>query len=116
MEQVTKPWGHEQIWARTNAYAGKLLHIRAGHMLSLQYHDVKEETVYVLEGRLHLHTTSAPTSPVKIDVLEQGQSFHIPPKLIHRVEAKEDVVLIEVSTSELDDVVRLEDNYGRAGS
>ena len=116
MRRVTKPWGHECIWAESNAYAGKLLHIDAGHMLSLQYHEKKEETIYVLSGRLHLHIADSPDTDVTIRVLETGDSFHITPLLVHRFEAREDVVLIEVSTPELDDVVRLEDNYGRVGT
>jgi len=85
-------------------------------MLSLQYHEKKEETIYVLSGRLHLHIADSPDTDVTIRVLETGDSFHITPLLVHRFEAREDVVLIEVSTPELDDVVRLEDNYGRVGT
>ena len=116
MRRVEKPWGHEVIWAETDRYAGKLLHITAGHALSLQYHERKAESIFVLEGRLHLHTAPAPGEDVNITVLEQGQSFDITPFTVHRCEAREDVVLVEVSTPELDDVVRLDDRYGREGT
>jgi mannose-6-phosphate isomerase len=116
MRRVEKPWGHEIIWAETDRYAGKLLHIDAGHMLSLQYHERKAESIYVMSGKLHLHTAPSPNHPVTISVLEAGESFDITTGLVHRFEAREPVLLVEVSTPELDDVVRLEDNYGREGT
>ena len=108
MRKVEKPWGHEVIWAETKDYVGKLLHIKAGHRLSLQYHKVKDETVYVMYGTLTvvLDETSV--------VLEEGNSYRITPNTIHRFAAKHGMVeLIEVSTPELDDVVRVQDDYGR---
>ncbi len=116
MRRVDKPWGHEIIWAETARYAGKLIHIDAGHALSLQYHERKAESIYVLSGRLHLHLASGPKEAVRVVVLEAGQAYDIVPGLVHRFEAQEPVDLIEVSTPELDDVVRLEDRYGREGT
>lgn len=116
MRRVDKPWGHEIIWAETDRYAGKLLRVEAGHALSLQYHEVKAESIYVLEGTLHLHTAPDPDSEITVRAIQQGQSFDITPGLVHRFEAREDVTLIEVSTPELDDVVRLDDRYGREGT
>jgi mannose-6-phosphate isomerase len=116
MRRVDKPWGHEIVWAQTDRYAGKLLHIDAGHALSLQYHEVKAESIYVLSGRLHLHSSPDVHAPVSVRVVEAGESFDIVPGMVHRFEAREPVVLIEVSTPELDDVVRLDDRYGREGT
>lgn len=116
MRRVEKPWGHEVIWAETDRYAGKLLHIEAGHALSLQYHERKAESIYVLNGRLHLHYAPSLEDEVVIKVLEAGEAFDIIPGNVHRFEAREDVTLVEVSTPELDDVVRLEDRYGRQGT
>jgi mannose-6-phosphate isomerase len=111
--RVEKPWGHELIWARTDRYIGKILHICKGEALSLQYHRRKEETIRVLAGRLRLET--ATESGERGDqVLEPGEGAHIPPGLRHRMEALEDCDVLEVSTPELDDVVRLQDRYGRA--
>ena len=106
---IKKPWGHEIIWARTEDYVGKLLHINAGHRLSKQYHKIKEETVYVLEGTLlnYLEDDS-------IEKYSPGSSLHINPNQIHRFGAGDEAVkLIEVSTPELEDVVRLKDDYSR---
>jgi mannose-6-phosphate isomerase len=114
-ERVEKPWGHELIWARTERYVGKILHVRRGHALSLQYHRVKEETIRLLSGRMRLETeTDAGVREVR--VLEPGDGAHVPPGLRHRMEALEDCEILEVSTPELDDVVRLEDRYGRVAS
>jgi len=113
--RVEKPWGYELIWARTDDYVGKILHINAGHALSYQYHRRKEETIYVLRGTLTLHISES-DAPPRVLELTTGQSFHIAPGLRHRFEARADVDLLEASTCELDDVVRLEDRYGRAGS
>ena len=112
--RVDKPWGYELIWAEATRYVGKLLHINAGEALSYQYHEVKEETIYVLNGTLTLHVAEDDGKPSEI-TLGPGESFHITPGLRHRFEAKEEVELLEASTPELDDVVRLEDRYGRAG-
>ena len=112
-QRVEKPWGYELIWAKTDRYVGKLLHIEAGHALSYQFHRVKEETIYVLSGSLSLHVAEGDESP-RVLVLGPGEVFHILPGLRHRFEAVETVELLEASTPELDDVVRLEDRYGRA--
>ena len=109
MRKVEKPWGHEIIWAETKDYVGKLLHIKAGHRLSLQYHKIKEETVYVLSGTLYIYDGDG-----KITKLTPGQAFHVQPHQIHRFGANEtNVEIMEVSTPHLDDVVRLEDDYKR---
>jgi mannose-6-phosphate isomerase len=112
--RVEKPWGYEVIWARTDRYVGKILHLRKGEALSLQYHRVKDETIRVLAGRLRLETVVNGDVPHG-RVLEPGDGAHIPPGTRHRMEALEDCEVVEVSTPELDDVVRLEDRYGRAG-
>jgi mannose-6-phosphate isomerase-like protein (cupin superfamily) len=112
---VSKPWGHELVWARTDRYVGKVLHIRAGEALSLQYHRVKDETIMVLEGELQLIYFAEGEDP-KSRVLAAGEPFHITPGLRHRMIALSDVDVLEVSTPELDDVVRLEDRYGREGT
>ena len=110
MRKIEKPWGFEVIWAETDFYVGKLLHIKAGHKLSKQFHKVKEETVYVLEGTLYNYEADG-----SITKVSPGNSFHINVGQIHRFGANEsNVELIEVSTPYLDDVVRLEDDYGRS--
>ena len=109
MRKVEKPWGHEIIWAETTNYVGKLLHIKAGHRLSLQYHEVKEETVYVLSGILYIYDGEG-----NITKLAPGGRCHVRPNQIHRFGANEsNVEIMEVSTPHLDDVVRLEDDYKR---
>jgi quercetin dioxygenase-like cupin family protein len=110
--RVEKPWGHELIWARTDRYVGKILHIKAGHALSLQYHKVKDETVHLLSGRMRFQTGAGEV--LQDRVLEAGESFHITPLMRHRMIAETDCDVLEASTPELDDVVRLEDRYGRA--
>ena len=110
--RVEKPWGHELIWAEGTRYAGKLLHIVRGGQLSFQYHRRKEETIYLLSGVLELEVAQA-DEPRRAICLTPGDSFHIPPGLRHRMSAIDDCVVLEVSTPELDDVVRLEDRYGR---
>jgi mannose-6-phosphate isomerase len=112
---VAKPWGHELIWARTERYVGKILHIRAGEALSLQYHRVKDETLMVLAGRLQLIYFAEGEAP-RSRTLAPREPFHVPPGLRHRMIAETDVDVLEVSTPELDDVVRLEDRYGREGT
>ena len=112
MRRVEKPWGHEEIWADCQKYAAKILHIRSGCRLSLQYHQKKEETIRVLAGELILDIGVGPGSTTQ--VLSPGDTFHVSPGVVHRFGAGEsDVDLIEVSTPELDDVVRLEDDYDR---
>jgi mannose-6-phosphate isomerase-like protein (cupin superfamily) len=112
---VDKPWGYEHIWAKTDKYVGKLLHINEGERLSLQYHKVKEETIYVLEGVLELVLEEGSRRDMHSVFLKPGDTFHISPLTIHRFAATQrtDVRLIEVSTTELDDVVRIEDDYSR---
>jgi mannose-6-phosphate isomerase-like protein (cupin superfamily) len=110
---VDKPWGHELIWASTDHYVGKILHVKAGHALSLQYHERKDETLYLLRGELRFWV--GPTAELLEEVrLEVGESYHIAPGTIHRIEAVTDCDILEASTPELDDVVRLEDRYGRS--
>lgn len=109
--RVPKPWGYELIFARTERYVGKILHINRGESLSLQYHEMKEETLYVVDGELRL--TIEHDGDRRELVLRKGEAFHIPPRLIHRMEALADTDVAEVSTPELEDVVRLEDRYGR---
>jgi mannose-6-phosphate isomerase-like protein (cupin superfamily) len=108
-----KPWGCEVLWAQTASYVGKLLYIRAGEALSLQYHDIKEESIIVVRGKMKLHSQSKDGTDINVCVLLAGDAFHIPPKFVHRMEAIDDVCVLEVSTPQLDDVVRLEDRYDR---
>ena len=110
---VDKPWGHELIWAKTDRYVGKILHVRAGEALSLQYHRVKDETIMVLAGRLSFEFFAEGETP-RCSELGPGEPFHIAPGLRHRMIAIEDTDVLEVSTPELEDVVRLEDRYGRS--
>lgn len=112
--RVEKPWGYELIWAKTDKYIGKVLHINAGQKLSRQYHNVKDETFFVQDGDLDLEIGSGEN--IKVIRLLKGESFHCSPMTIHRMIAITDVDVIEVSTPELDDVVRLEDIYGREGT
>ena len=112
---VKKPWGHEEIFAHTDHYAGKILFVRQGEALSLQYHEIKEETLRVLDGELEL-VTGPDKNTLETHVLKEGAVFHIPPRTLHRMVALTDCNLLEVSTSNLDDVVRLEDRYGREGT
>ena len=113
---VDKPWGSELIWAETDEYAGKILFVKAGESLSLQYHEVKDESWYVLEGRARLELGTV--GEEKLDTLEivPGQAFRFRPGTVHRVTAIEDTRIVEVSTAHLADVVRLADNYGREGT
>jgi len=112
-QRVDKPWGHELIWARTDRYVGKILHVKAGHALSLQYHERKDETIHLLRGEMRLHFGATPTS-LEVRTLREGESFHVPTGLVHRFEAVTDCDILEASTPDLDDVVRLEDRYGRS--
>jgi mannose-6-phosphate isomerase len=113
VKTVNKPWGFELIYAVTDRYVGKVLHVNKGHSLSLQYHNKKDETIHIWRGRIKFSTAGAPGEPLTEKILGPGESFHITPKLVHRMEALEDTDILEVSTPELDDVVRLEDRYGR---
>jgi mannose-6-phosphate isomerase len=109
--RVEKPWGFELIWARTDRYVGKLLHVKAGHVLSLQYHNRKDETRHVLSGELILRIQNGDALSAR--PFRKGETVHIPPKLIHQIEAVVDSDVLEASTPELDDLVRLQDRYGR---
>jgi mannose-6-phosphate isomerase len=112
MRVVSKPWGREEIWAQTPKYVGKYLYISPGQRLSRQYHEKKEETIRVLSGNLHLEL-GAGENIVQLTLLP-GEIYHVTPKTVHRFCAtNEEVVLVEVSTPELDDVVRLQDDYTR---
>lgn len=113
--RVDKPWGHELIWAHTVAYVGKILVIEAGQRLSLQKHAVKDESILVSSGRLRLWL-EGDDGVVRTEELGPGASRHVPTGRIHRYEAIERTELIEVSTPELDDVIRLEDDFGREGT
>jgi mannose-6-phosphate isomerase-like protein (cupin superfamily) len=112
---VEKPWGHEEIFARTPHYVGKILFIRQGEALSLQYHEVKEETLRVLDGTLEL-VIGKDRDDLETHHLGAGAVFHVAPGTLHRMVATADCRLLEVSTNHLDDVVRLEDRYGRQGT
>lgn len=114
MRRVEKPWGYELIWAHTQRYAGKVLHINAGTRLSLQYHRLKDETLYIQQGRIELLLGEHEGSLERLE-LGAGEHQHIPPGTRHRLTALTEVDIFEVSTPELEDVVRLEDDYGRAG-
>ena len=116
LEKVDKPWGHELIFAVTDRYAGKLLVVNAGESLSLQFHKVKDESWYVLEGRAELELGAAGEGVLKTEVIGPGASFRFVPGTVHRLRAIEDTTILEVSTPQLDDVVRLEDRYGREGT
>ena len=114
--RVEKPWGYELIWAATDIYVGKVLFVKAGHSLSLQYHEQKDESWLIQSGRARIQL-----GPVGADSLEEeevgpGAAFHYTPGTVHRITAVEDTTILEVSTPHLDDVVRLEDSYGRAGT
>jgi len=114
---VEKPWGSEEVFAETDRYVGKILTIRAGQALSLQYHMQKDETMRVLEGECELHAGRTPGSrTVEVLALSPGSTMRIRPGVVHRVVALTDVRIIEVSTPEVSDVVRLEDRYGREGT
>jgi mannose-6-phosphate isomerase len=114
--KVEKPWGWELIWALTDDYCGKILFVKAGESLSLQFHNVKDESWYVLEGRARLELGAAGEGTLDREVIAQGRAFHFRPGTVHRVTSLEDTKILEVSTPHLDDVVRLEDRYGREGT
>lgn len=111
-ERVEKPWGHEIIWAHTDRYAGKILHVHAGRRLSLQFHARKAETMRVLSGLLELEVHEEGQSPRTVR-LAAGEGWHLPPGVRHRTTAIEDTVILEVSSPELDDLVRIADDHGR---
>ena len=110
--KVEKPWGYELRWATTERYVGKVIHVDAGQALSLQYHNVKDETILVWSGRISFEVEENGRRMKR--EMGPGDSFHITPGTVHRMSAIEDTDIFEVSTPELEDVVRLEDRYGRA--
>ncbi|MGZ8798093.1 MAG: cupin [Thermoanaerobaculia bacterium] len=114
---VPKPWGHEKIWARSGRYVGKILHINAGPELSVQFHRKKDETIHLLSGEIVYRVQRDPDEEKLEDVrLRIGESFRITPGTVHQMVAVTDCDVLEVSTPELDDVVRLSDKYGRQGT
>lgn len=114
---VEKPWGSEEIFAETTRYIGKILTVQQGHCLSLQYHERKDETMRVLDGECELHIGERPgDDALVVRRLGPGATCHIVPGVRHRLVAMTDVRVLEISTPDLDDVVRLEDRYGRAGT
>jgi mannose-6-phosphate isomerase len=115
IQRVEKPWGYELIWAKTGDYVGKILHINKGHKLSLQYHQKKEETILVYSGKM-LFVFEDEKGTLQEIPLQAGEAHHIPTGRKHRMIAVEDCDVFEVSTPQLDDVVRLEDGYGRTGT
>jgi mannose-6-phosphate isomerase len=114
--RVDKPWGYELIWAHSGAYVGKVLFVKAGESLSLQFHREKDESWLVQSGRARLELGSAGDPLLSQEVVAPGAAFHFPPGTVHRVTALEDTTILEVSTPQLDDIVRLEDRYGREGT
>jgi mannose-6-phosphate isomerase len=114
--RVEKPWGWELIWAHAEDYVGKILFVRAGQSLSLQFHNEKDESWYVESGRAELELGDAGQAVLNTEVIATGACFRFRPGTVHRVTALEDTTILEVSTPQLDDVVRLEDAYGRAGT
>jgi mannose-6-phosphate isomerase-like protein (cupin superfamily) len=114
--RVEKPWGWELIWAETDAYVGKLLFIRAGEALSLQYHQIKDEAWLVREGLARVELGVADEGGLDTIEIREGDALHYPAGTLHRVTAVEDTLIVEVSTPHLDDVVRVEDRYGREGT
>jgi mannose-6-phosphate isomerase-like protein (cupin superfamily) len=114
--RVDKPWGYELIFAQAETYVGKVLFVRAGESLSLQFHRQKDESWLVQSGRAKLELGSAGDAILNEEVVGSGACFRFRPGTVHRVTAIEDTTIIEVSTTELDDIVRLEDRYGREGT
>lgn len=114
--RVEKPWGWELVWALSERYCGKLLFVRSGHALSLQYHEVKDESWYVEEGRAELELGRVGEETLETCEIGPGDCFRFRPGTVHRVRAIEDLLVLEVSTPEIDDVVRLSDDYGREGT
>jgi quercetin dioxygenase-like cupin family protein len=114
VKRVPKPWGHELIWAHTDRYVGKIIHIKAGHELSVQYHNRKDETVHLLSGELLYRVHDG--SELRDVGLRAGESFRVTPGTIHQMVAITDCDVLEASTPDLDDVVRLSDRYGREGT
>lgn len=116
VRHVPKPWGHETIWAHTDRYVGKILHVTAGQALSVQYHERKDETVYLLQGEMKYWVQLPGDTELRDQRLTTGQSFRITPGTIHYIEAVTGCDILEASTPELDGVVRIKDRYGREGT
>ena len=116
VKRVPKPWGYEIIWAHTDRYCGKILHINAGEALSVQYHERKDETVHLLKGEMIYWVQEGKDGELRDMKLRAGESFRITPGTIHYMEAVTDVDVLEASTPELEDVVRIKDRYGREGT
>src|SRR5829696_5988402 len=114
--KVDKPWGWELIWAHADAYLGKILFVRAGQSLSLQFHREKDEAWYVQSGRAEAEVGAAGEAVLNQEVIGPGAALHFPPGTVHRITALEDTTILEVSTPHLEDIVRLEDRYGRKGT
>ena len=112
--RIEKPWGHELLWAEADQYVGKTLFVKAGEQLSLQFHRVKDESWYVLSGRAMVEVGALGKAVLSREVVAAGAAFHFVPGTVHRIRALEDTTILEASTPHLDDVVRLEDRYGRA--
>jgi mannose-6-phosphate isomerase-like protein (cupin superfamily) len=111
--RVDKPWGHELIWALADEYCGKILFVKAGESLSLQFHREKDESWFIHSGRAQLEMGRPGDKTPNSEVVGPGAAFRIRPGTIHRVKALEDTTILEVSTPQLEDIVRLEDRYGR---
>lgn len=118
VDTVPKPWGHEKIWARSARYVGKIIHINAGHELSVQFHRKKDETIHLLSGEIVYRVQRDPSDKDRLDDvrLRIGESYRIAPGTVHQMVAVTDCDVLEVSTPEVDDVVRLSDRYGREGT
>src|SRR5687767_8023099 len=118
VETVAKPWGHEKVWARSDRYVGKIIHINAGHELSVQFHNKKDETIHLLSGEIVYRVQRDPSDQNQLDDvrLQIGESFRIVPGTVHQMVAVTDCDVLEVSTPETDDVVRVSDKYGREGT
>jgi len=111
--KIDKPWGYEIIFAKTKKYVGKILFVKEREELSLQFHRKKDETIFISKGSINLFWGDGPSRLSKI-IMKSGDSFHIPPNMVHKMHATKDTFIFEVSTPEIKDVVRLEDKYGRA--
>ena len=119
--RVDKPWGYEILWAQAGGYVGKILHIEAGHVLSLQYHEQKHESIYVLSGKMIYRYQDGPGrsgavrdgQPLKERLMGPGEAQQVPTGRVHQFEAVETTDVLEASTNHLDDVIRLQDRYGR---
>lgn len=113
LTRVEKPWGWELWWAHTDRYVAKTLFIRAGEQLSLQYHERKDETIYVQSGEMLFLVDTGDGRGLREQIMKPGDAYHVRPGTIHRMRAITDTTVLEASTPEVDDVVRLEDSYGR---